>query len=180
LELHTIIGIGFFVLLLCGLGCLVIAAQKQTPIEPGGFWFKAGFALEGFAFLLFGLLNIYFIWKSPNPTITGVVQHLRQHQGKTNSSSFDIVAESRTSHIDARYSGPLLRDGVTVRVQFVAYDHALLNLRLLSGENAGSGLNESDRSNSNWFLCAFGLFCLGVAMWARPKGPSNRKTSRGI
>ena len=86
--------------------------------------------------------------------------------GKHRSSYFEVQTSVGTTRtIQARYNGRRLRSGDLVHVTFLQYNGTLLHLTILSAENQGWELRESDGRAGDCSLIGMGLLMAFVGWW---------------
>jgi hypothetical protein len=157
---EDIVGVSFFVVLITGLVLFVVSAQRKNGRQERARWQGRALAIEGFAFVAFGLTSAYFIRSSPRPVVEGNIWGIRQAHGKSAGSSFWITTDSgQVAQIRCRYDGPGFREGERARVQFIQYNQKLLELSMLSGPYGDWHLQESSGEWSTWLLVGLGVVC---------------------
>jgi hypothetical protein len=169
-----LVGSIFLTTLIVGV-CTIIASKNQKKSAHGKCaWQAVGIGLEAFGFLFFGLTTIYFSKTSIRPVITGSISELRQSGGRYPASDLTVAAASgETAKIHTHYHGEHLKLGDVVAVRYVRYDRTLLDLTILSGDEAGWRLQESDQTLWSGVLAAMGVvFGIGaIRVWRN--GPNN-------
>jgi hypothetical protein len=132
-----------FILLLIPGVLLLILGKSNQPTASQRKRLRSGGILCGIAFTYFGLATILGTKMSARPEVTGVIDGLRQYNGRRNqSSTFKVdYGGGETTDLTCGYNGTALREGETVFVRYLEFDHSILYLRVLSGPNAGWSLN---------------------------------------
>jgi hypothetical protein len=157
---EDIVGVSFFAVLISGLVLFVVSAQRKNGSQERTRWQARALGIVGFAFVAFGLTSGYFIRSSPRPVVEGNMWGIRQAHGKSAGSSFRITTDSgQVAEVRSRYDGPGFREGERARVQFVQYNHKLLELSMLSGPYENWRLQESSGEWSTWLLAGLGALC---------------------
>jgi uncharacterized membrane protein len=160
--METIVGLSFFAVLFSGVAALLYASSRPKPSSNRQRWTSIGLAITGAAFLGMGALTFCFIRNSPRPEIEGWISGVRH--SRSGSSVFTLsTPEGRTASIRASYIGPGLRDGDRARVRYVQYNHALLDLTMLSGSYTGWQLHESAGLASPLTLILIGIVSMFAA-----------------
>jgi hypothetical protein len=157
---NIIAGCFFTLMALAGLSAIVGGGERfGPPARPK--WAVASVILFGTGLLQFGLLNGFFILRSPRPEIVGFIGDLHQQDGKSASSSFAILSNAGWSpKLHTQYHGPKIVEGDMARVKYVEYDDVVVELTLLSGIHQGWALKESDDALVDLLLVLIG----GVAL----------------
>jgi hypothetical protein len=134
-----------FILLLIPGVIFLILGKSNKPTASQRRKLRWGGILCGVAFAYFGIVTIVETKLSAQPEVTGVVEDLRQFDGRRNKSSVFKVANSngQTASLTCGYNGSALVEGESVFVRYLEFDHSILYLKVLSGPNAGWSLNVS-------------------------------------
>jgi len=144
--------------LIAGVGAIIASKNKAKSVRRRYTWQAGGIALEAVAFLFFGLMSIYLSKASERPTITGSIIEIKQFHGKHPSSELIVAAPSGdTARIHSQCQGDWLHVGDVVTVRYVRYDRTLLDLKVMSGGQAGLRLQESDQTLWAGLLAAIGI-----------------------
>jgi len=139
----------------------------------------AGLALEGTSFLLFGLLSMYFVYRSAKPSIEGTITQLKQFHGKYPSSDFTVVSGSgQLAAIHCDYNGASLQTGERIRVRYIQYNGDLLDADILAGPAAGWHHVESEGYIWGIALALMGaaFFIGGVREWNKTPRSEGRRS----
>ncbi len=167
-----------FVLLLIPGVLLLILGKSRQPTASQRKRLRRGGILCGIAFTYFGLATIIGTKMSARPEVTGVIQNLRQYDGRRNQSSvFKIdYAGGETSDLTCGYNGSALSEGETVFVRYLEFDHSILYLKILSGPNAGWSLTvPADAWLGLVVIVIAGVpFYLALAYSRPPQTPASR------
>ena len=158
---QDLIPLGFFLLGLPAIALILYgrASRNAPPRHPRAL--LAGVALLGLTLLWTNGLSLYFTKTSARPSLTGTITNLQQHHGKGAYSNFTLVpptGQSQSIHADSTSSN--FTEDAQAQVTYLAYNHSLLTLTLLTGPHQGWHLEESDGTASGLFLAAIGLLIL--------------------
>ena len=162
--MENFIGLTFFLLLAAGIGFVVVGARQSRSPSPGSPYTPAGVFICGLAFLWIAALNAYFEGTSPRLSITGTIGALRRNSYKNSSSDFTVIGDNeQRAAIHCTYDGTGLQMGERIRVQYIQYNHHLLEAEVLSGSVAGWHFAEPDSRRPNLWLGSLGLAALLAA-----------------
>jgi hypothetical protein len=178
MRAQDIVGISFFALLFCAI--VVILCGSRTILTPRqqAAWRGWGLSLISVALVAFGLMNFQLIHTSPRLVIEGNLWNV-QEEFKNHLARFMITdSTGQAVMILCRRRGPGFVQGERARVRYVAYNHKLVEMDMLTGPYGAWHLRESSGENAYWLWVAIGLFSGLLAYFQFAKTRPGQTTER--
>jgi hypothetical protein len=178
MRAQDIVGISFFALLFCAI--VVILCGSRTILTPRqqAAWRGWGLSLISVALVAFGLMNFQLIHTSPRLVIEGNLWNV-QEEFKNHLTRFMITdSTGQAVMILCRRRGPGFVQGERARVRYVAYNHKLVEMDMLTGPYGAWHLRESSGENAYWLWVAIGLFSGLLAYFQFAKTRPGQTTER--
>ena len=178
MRAQDIVGISFFALLFCAI--VVILCGSRTILTPRqqAAWRCSGLVLISIALVAFGFVNFQLIHTSPRLVIEGNLWNV-QEEFKNHLTRFMITdSTGQAVMILCRRRGPGFVQGERARVRYVAYNHKLVEMDMLTGPYGAWHLRESSGENAYWLWVAIGLFSGLLAYFQFAKTRPGQTTER--
>ena len=158
MRVEDIVGISFFALLFCAIVLILCGSRTSLAPRQQAAWRGWGLVLISIALVAFGFVNFLLIHTSPRLVVEGNLWNV-QEEFKNHLTRFMITdSTGQAVMILCRRRGPGFVQGERARVRYIAYNHKLVEMDMLTGPYGAWHLRESSGENAYWLWVAIGLF----------------------